>query len=225
MKNLRLEISDFYDDLIRQADIARETFAETINSIIDRCKELRAETLDNMPNSEEWARERGLIDFNYEFLAEFECGRHDQAIKKSCSLLKSIHDDFLTERIGLYRLEEDSAEMEASAENNMSGGDIVTECIQACGAIDIDEYFSDKASDFDCVKKGQRLGIILHESYPYAAENSVDDLYGYDKWLKKTIQESGGRGRVQALGIDTNLHFDFGKLDEPINNVKVENTF
>lgn len=64
MNNLRLEINEFYDELIRQADIARETFAETINKIIDQCKELRNET----------------------------CDQEDMVIKKSFDFSKSLYD-------------------------------------------------------------------------------------------------------------------------------------
>ena len=61
---MRLEINEFYDELIRQADIARETFAETINKIIDQCKELRNET----------------------------CDQEDMVIKKSFDFSKSLYD-------------------------------------------------------------------------------------------------------------------------------------
>ena len=104
MKNLRLEVFDFYDDIIRQVDIARESFAEHANRIIDCCKELRNKTLDThqVVDRESWLRERAKTDFNYEFKIKFEHPDKAKRINESFNFLESLRED-LTEPLTFYR--------------------------------------------------------------------------------------------------------------------------
>lgn len=215
MEILSMEINAFYDDIIRQATMAREAFVAHINQTIYTCEILRKKALF-VGDRESWLYERGKTDFdyNYEINLKHRWGEE----KSENSFAKSVEKE-LTDDIVFYQEKTSASDDDNDTTNNESDNDsVLTEC-STCYSIS--EFFINKDTSVEHIGKGKKLAILLSEAYPFATENRIDDLYDRDAYLKDLIRDCNGVAHIRPIEIKTSVHYNFGRRDEPEPDISV----
>lgn len=228
MEKMCLEINSFYDNIIRQAIVARERFVSGINKTIDTCEGLRKSALTTYHvDRESWLLERGKTDFNYNYEINLMHRDESKRVEESFKFLMEMEKE-LTDGIIFYREKSDKKDDEKDENDDESGSDndtnsVLSECSE--GYEDITDYFDKNDTDVKHIGKGKKLAILLNESYPFATDNQIDDLYRDDAYLKDLIKKCNGVGYVRPVKIETSVHYNFGRQDEPEPGINVGSSF